>query len=190
MRAEPQAGAAAAAGAWRLFTIVELPRPKIENNVDDAIHTWEARNRPSRRRRTKHSWSTLPWCALPPCHTAWNEEISFEQQKVIMKKPKQNGIELHLEQELNESFEHFHKCNSKFLFLKKIEKTPPRKRELCFSWLGERSFGGRRKAASGVLEAIGGSPFFWKARAHHLMRSCWPPVVLRYPWDHGLMALS
>jgi len=55
LRAGPQAGAAAAAGAWRLFTIVELPRPKIENKVDDAIHTWEARNRPSRRRRTKHS---------------------------------------------------------------------------------------------------------------------------------------
>ena len=31
-----------------------------------------------------------------------------------MKKPKQNGIELHLEQELNESFEHFQKSNSKF----------------------------------------------------------------------------
>jgi len=30
------------------------------------------------------------------------------------KKPKQNGIELHLEQELNESFEHFQKSNSKF----------------------------------------------------------------------------
>jgi len=30
------------------------------------------------------------------------------------KKSKQNGIELHLEQELNESFEHFQKSNSKF----------------------------------------------------------------------------
>ena len=30
------------------------------------------------------------------------------------KKPKQNGIELHLEQELNESLEHFQKSNSKF----------------------------------------------------------------------------
>ena len=38
-----------------------------------------------------------------------------------MKKPKQNGIELHLEQELNESFEHFQKSNSKFT-KKKREK--------------------------------------------------------------------
>ena len=102
-------------------------------------------------------------CSSSSSHNLRLRKPSFQRQKEIKKKLKQSGTELQLEQELNESFQHFQESNSK--------KTPPRKRELCFSWFGERSFGWRRRSALGVLKEVEGSPLL---HAELLASGCAP----------------